>query len=236
MVEETSSTNAAVADRFRDGEQEGLVLVAEHQTAGRGRLGREWIAPAGSSLTVSFLLVPGDVSPERWPWLPLLTGVAAASAVRRVTGREVDLKWPNDVLSEGHKLGGILLERVDHAGAAAAVVGVGINCAQTAEELPVPEATSLAIVTGASVDRSDLLAALVEELAARYDEWRQGADLRAAYLERCATPGQDVRVAVPRGEVVGRAVDVDEAGRLVVRTEAGEERLGAGDVVHVRRE
>ncbi len=236
VVEETASTNADVAERFRGGEEEGLVLVAEHQTAGRGRLGREWVAPSRSSLTVSFLLVPGDVSPERWPWLPLLTGVAAAAAVRRVTGREVDLKWPNDVLADGHKLGGILLERVDHDGAAAAVVGVGINCAQTAEELPVPEATSLAIVTGAPVDRSALLAALVEELAARYDEWRQGADLRTAYLERCATPGQDVRVAVPGGEVVGRAVDVDEAGRLVVRTEAGEERLGAGDVVHVRRE
>ncbi len=236
VVDETASTNADVAERFRGGEQEGLVLVAEHQTQGRGRLGREWVAPARSSLTVSFLLVPGDVSPERWPWLPLLTGVAAAAAVRRVTGLEVDLKWPNDVLADGNKLGGILLERVDHGGSAAAVVGLGINCTQSADELPVPEATSLAIATGASVDRSALLAALVEELATRYDEWRQGADLRTAYLERCATPGQDVRVAVPGGEVVGRAVDVDEAGWLVVRTEAGEERLGAGDVVHVRRD
>ena len=236
VVEETATTNADVAERFRGGEEEGLVLVAEHQTAGRGRLGREWVAPARSSLTASFLLVPGDVSPERWPWLPLLTGLAAAAAVRRVTGLEVDLKWPNDVLVDGQKLGGILLERVDHSGSAAAVVGVGINCTQSAEELPVPEATSLQIVTGAPVDRSAVLAALVEELAARYDEWREGADLRSAYLELCATPGQHVRVSVPGGEVVGRAVDVDEAGRLVVRTEAGEERLGAGDVVHVRRE
>ena len=236
VVEETSSTNADVAERFRAGEQEGLVLVAEHQSAGRGRMGREWVAPARSSLTASFLLVPGDVPAERWPWLPLLTGIAAASAVRRVTGVEVDLKWPNDVLAGGQKLGGILLERVDHGGAAAAVVGIGINCTQSADELPVPEATSLAIATGGPVDRSALLGAMVEELAARYDEWRQGADLRPAYLERCATPGQDVRVAVPGGEVVGRAVDVDEGGRLVVRTDAGEERLGAGDVVHVRRD
>jgi len=236
VVEETSSTNADVAERFRSGEQEGLVLVAEHQSAGRGRMGREWVAPARSSLTASFLLVPGDVPAERWPWLPLLTGVAAASAVRRVTGVEVDLKWPNDVLAGGQKLGGILLERVDHGGAAAAVVGIGINCTQSAEELPVPEATSLAIASGRSVDRSALLGAMVEELAALYDEWREGADLRPAYLERCATPGQDVRVAVPGGEVVGRAVDVDEGGRLVVRTDAGEEHLGAGDVVHVRRE
>jgi BirA family biotin operon repressor/biotin-[acetyl-CoA-carboxylase] ligase len=236
VVEETASTNADVAERFRGGEQEGLVLVAEHQSAGRGRLGREWVAPARTSLTASFLLVPGEVPPERWPWLPLLTGIAAAAAVRRVTGVEVDLKWPNDVLADGQKLGGILLERVDHGGAAAAIVGIGINCSQGVEELPVPEATSLAIVTGEPVDRSAVLGALVEELAARYDEWREGADLRRAYLELCATPGQDVRVAVPGGEVVGEAVDVDEAGRLVVRTDAGEERLGAGDVVHVRRD
>jgi BirA family biotin operon repressor/biotin-[acetyl-CoA-carboxylase] ligase len=236
VVEETTSTNADVAERFRSGEHEGLVLVAEHQTSGRGRLGRQWVTPARSSLTVSFLLEPGDVSADRWPWLPLLTGIAAAAAVRRVTGVEVALKWPNDVLADGQKLGGILLERVDRDGAAAAVVGIGINCAQTTEELPVPQATSLSIVTGAPVDRTALLAALIDELAARYDEWRSGADLRAAYLELCRTPGQQVRVAVPSGEVVGEAVDVDESGRLVVRTESGEEHLGAGDVVHVRPE
>lgn len=234
VVEETASTNTDVAERFRAGEQEGLVLVAEHQTAGRGRLGREWVTPARTSLTVSFLFVPGDTPAERWPWLPLLTGVAAAAAVRRVAAVEVGLKWPNDLLADGHKLGGILLERVEHDGSAAAVVGVGINCTQSLEELPVPEATSLAIVTGVTVDRSGLLVALVEELAARYAEWRAGDDLRAAYLELCRTPGQDVRVAVPGGEVVGQAMDVDPTGRLVVRTEAGEEHLGAGDVVHVR--
>jgi len=234
VVEETASTNADVGERFRAGEQEGLVLVAEHQTAGRGRMGREWVTPARTSLTVSFLLVPGDTPAERWPWLPLLTGVAAAAAVRRVAGVEVELKWPNDVLADGHKLGGILLERVEHDGSAAAVVGIGINCTQTADELPVPEATSLSIVTGYEVDRSALLAALLEELATRYDEWRAGGDLRAAYLELCRTPGQDVRVAVPGGEVVGEAVDVDTNGRLVVRTETGEEHLGAGDVVYVR--
>jgi BirA family biotin operon repressor/biotin-[acetyl-CoA-carboxylase] ligase len=234
VVEETTSTNADVAERFRAGEREGLVLVAEHQTAGRGRLGREWVSPARSSLTVSFLLVPEGVPAERWPWLPLLTGVAAAAAVRRVTGVQVDLKWPNDVLADGQKLGGILLERVDRDGTAAAVVGIGINCAQSADELPVPEATSLSLVTGAPIDRSALLAALLDELATRYDEWRSGVDLRVAYLELCVTPGQDVRVAVPGGEVTGRAVDVDAGGRLVVRTEGGEEHLGVGDVVHVR--
>jgi BirA family biotin operon repressor/biotin-[acetyl-CoA-carboxylase] ligase len=238
VVTETTSTNAEVADRFRGGEREGLVLVAEHQTAGRGRLGRDWVAPPGSSLIVSFLLQP-DAPPERWPWLPLLTGVAAADAVRRATGVEVGLKWPNDVLTQdGHKLGGILLERVEHDGSAAAVVGIGINCDQTPVELPVPEATSLTQVTGAPVDRSALLAALVEELAARYESWQAGADLRPAYLELCRTPGQDVQVTVPGdaepGGLRGRATDVDDGGRLVVQTDHGEERLGAGDVVHVR--
>ena len=106
---------------------------------------------------MSFLLVPDGAPAERWPWLPLLTGVAAAAAVRRVTGVQVALKWPNDVLADDHKLGGILLERVEHDGTAAAVVGIGINCHQDQDELPVPEATSLAIVTGGPVDRSALL-------------------------------------------------------------------------------
>lgn len=238
VVQEATSTNAEVAERFRGGEQAGLVLVAEDQTAGRGRLGRDWVTPPRSSLIVSFLLEPGggrgDVPAERWPWLPLLSGVAAAAAVRRVTGVQVELKWPNDVLADGRKLGGILLERVEKDGVAAAVVGIGINCDQTQSELPVPEATSLALVTRAPVDRSALLSALVDELGARYDEWQAGADLRPAYLELCLTPGQEVRVAVPGGEVVGLAVDVDPNGRLVVRTEAGEQHLGAGDVVHVR--
>jgi BirA family biotin operon repressor/biotin-[acetyl-CoA-carboxylase] ligase len=235
VVEETTSTNADVAERFREGAPEGLVVAAEHQTAGRGRLGREWVSPARSSLIVSWLLVPGDEVPaERWPWLPLLTGLAAAGAVRRVTGVQVDLKWPNDLLAEGQKLGGILLERVEQDGEAAAVVGIGINCAQSGDELPVPQATSLAIVTGGPVDRSVLLTVLLEEFAGLYDEWRSGADIRKAYLELCRTPGQQVRVAVPGGEVVGEAVDVDESGRLVVLTDSGEEHLGAGDVVHVR--
>jgi BirA family biotin operon repressor/biotin-[acetyl-CoA-carboxylase] ligase len=235
-VAETSSTNADVADRFRAGEREGLVLVAEHQTHGRGRLGREWLAPPGSSLIVSFLLVPNGVAPERWPWLPLLTGVAAAEAVRRTVGVEVGLKWPNDVLVDEQKLAGILLERVDAAGRPGAVIGIGINCQQAQEELPVPGATSLALVTGGQVDRAALLQALTEELGSLYEDWLDGGDLRERYLGLCVTVGQQVRVAVPGREITGEAVDIDPDGRLVVRTATGEEHLAAGDVVHVRRD
>ena len=244
VVSTSRSTNADVGARFAEGEAQGLVLVAEDQTAGRGRLGREWVTPPRASLTVSFLVVPpADVPASRWSWLPLLTGVAAADAVRRVAGVPVDLKWPNDLLAEdGRKLGGILLERVErpsvhgpaHGPEAAAVVGIGINCTQEADELAVPQATSL-LVAGATVtDRARLLGALVEELDGRLRAWAAGEDLRDAYLERCVTPGQEVTVTVPGGELRGRATDVDAEGCLVVVTGAGEQHLGAGDVVHVR--
>jgi BirA family biotin operon repressor/biotin-[acetyl-CoA-carboxylase] ligase len=238
-VAETGSTNADVAERFRSGEEPGLVLVAEHQTAGRGRLGRSWESPPGASLVLSVLLTP-DAAPERWPWLPLLTGMAVARAVGRVNGTPTELKWPNDVLVDGQKLAGILVERVEaltgstEGRLAAAVVGIGINVSQTREELPVPEATSLALTSGSQVDRDELLRVLLLELQQELEAWESGGEVRRRYLSQCVTVGQQVRVAVPGGEVTGEAVDVDEGGRLVVHTADGEERLGAGDVVHVR--
>ncbi len=232
-VAETGSTNADVAERFRSGERSGLVLVAEHQTAGRGRLGRSWESPPGASLVLSVLLTP-DAAPERWPWLPLITGMAVARAVGRAAGVAADLKWPNDVLVDGQKLCGILVERVDGDGVAAAVVGIGINVTQTREELPVPGATSLALTSGGPVDRDDLLGTLLLELQQELEAWESGGEVRQRYLSQCVTVGQQVRVAVPGGEITGEAVDVDDGGRLVVHTADGEEHLGAGDVVHVR--
>lgn len=232
-VEEAPSTNHLVAERFRGGEPQGLVVVAEHQTAGRGRLGRGWVTPARTSVTASFLLVPDDERTRPWSWLPLLTGMAAARAIESVTGLAAVLKWPNDVLVEGGKVGGILLERVGD-GRAAAVIGVGLNVDQSDEELPVQEATSLRLATGGRVDRGRVLAALISELARAYDDWQAGTSVLPAYRELCSTLGRQVRVIVPGGEVHGEAVDVDDDGRLVVRTQDGEEHLAAGDVVHVR--
>ena len=140
----TRSTNADVAQAARDGAPEGTVHVTEDQTGGRGRLDREWVAPKGSGLAASVLLRPTSVPLHRWGWLPLLTGVAVADAVADL-GIRAKLKWPNDVEVDGRKLAGILVEAVSTPDGMAAVVGVGLNVAMTAEQLPVPHATSLAL-------------------------------------------------------------------------------------------
>lgn len=230
---ESPSTNADLAARARDGAAEGLVLVAEHQTSGRGRLDRTWVTPPRSSLTFSVLLRP-SVDPARWPWLPLLTGIAVQGAV----GSGSLLKWPNDVLLGDQKLAGILVERVETPDGPAAVVGVGINVSTTVAELPVPTATSLHLA-GHEVDRTELLLAVLAELDRRYGTWaHSGAQdplLHTAYQRVCATIGQLVRVELPAGEsFTGTAVDVDETGRLVVRTGGTTTLVAAGDVVHVR--
>ena len=243
VLPESPSTNAFVAERVRSGAAEGLVAVAEHQTAGRGRLDRVWVTPPRSALTFSVLLTPGEVPVARWPWLPLLAGVAVVEGVRRATGLDCALKWPNDVLVGDLKLAGILVERVDRPAGAAAVVGIGLNVSTTAAELPVATATSLALRGAADVDRGELLVRVLAALGEEYDAWRAAAGdaagrLRTAYLRVCGTVGRAVRVELPNGETLtGTATGVDADGRLEVRTEAGETVvLGAGDVVHVRRQ
>jgi BirA family transcriptional regulator, biotin operon repressor / biotin---[acetyl-CoA-carboxylase] ligase len=236
VVAQTGSSNADLLEEARSGAAEGLVLVAEEQTAGRGRLGRAWSAPPRAGLIFSVLLRPDGVPPARLGWLPLLTGVAVATAVRDQTGVPACLKWPNDVLVGERKLAGILAE----AHGDAVVVGVGLNVTLGQEELPVPTATSLLIEGAASTDRAALLAAILTALARRYQTWRADpdldrAELRAEYLRWCATIGREIRVELPGGAVLtGTAADVDEVGRLVVRTPENLVRVGAGDVVHVR--
>src|SRR5262249_34644618 len=143
VVEETGSTNADLLAEAQAGAREGLVLVAEAQTAGRGRMGRRWISPPRRSLPFSVLLRPA-VPAGLLGWLPLLAGVAVASALERTAGVDARLKWPNDVLADGAKLAGILAERWGSA----IVVGTGINVLQQRGELPVPTATSLVMAQG----------------------------------------------------------------------------------------
>jgi BirA family biotin operon repressor/biotin-[acetyl-CoA-carboxylase] ligase len=215
----------------------GVIVVADHQTAGRGRLDRHWETPAGTALTFSAVVDP-QLADEDWPLLPLAAALAVAEGVRRAADVDPRLKWPNDLLlSEDHAIGkvaGILLERVSDpadAGRPLAIIGIGINVGMTRDQLPVPTATSLAIA-GARVDRTTVFGEVAHALAHTLAEL---ADDPQAVLERyrgaCTTLGRDVEVHLPDGTVfTGRAEDVDEHGRLIV----GDRVVGAGDVVHVR--
>jgi BirA family biotin operon repressor/biotin-[acetyl-CoA-carboxylase] ligase len=235
-VTETGSTNADVAAAAREGGAEGTVLVAEYQTAGRGRLGRSWQAPPGTGLAVSMLLRP-SVPANRWPWLPLLAGVAVVEALHAHPGTETVLKWPNDVLLGSKKLAGVLVERVDGPAGAAAVVGVGLNLTAAPAG-----AVSLLAAGFADVPRDDVLAVLLDVFGARYETWHgEHGDpqpwLAPLYHRLCDTLGREVRATLPdRAPVVGRAIDVDLDGRLIVRTDAGDVAISAGDVEHLRTE
>ncbi|MEV2212859.1 biotin--[acetyl-CoA-carboxylase] ligase [Streptomyces sp. NPDC050997] len=244
VVPRTGSTNSDLVALAAAGKAtEGAVLVAEEQSAGRGRLDRQWTAPARSGLFFSVLLRPSEVPVARWGWLPLLTGVAVAAGLARAAGVDTALKWPNDLLvtvdGEERKAGGILAER---AGDDGVVVGVGINVTLRAEELPVPRAGSLALAGAVSTDRDPLLRGVLRSVEQWYGTWREaGGDpglsgLQEAYAAGCATLGRTVRAELPGDRsIVGEAVAVDGDGRLVIATGAGvQQPVGAGDIVHLR--
>lgn len=239
VLETATSTNAVAADRARDGAAEGRVVVAEHQTAGRGRLDRTWETPPRAGLVFSLVLRP-TVPATQWPWLPLLTGHTVAKTLRAAGYAGAAVKWPNDVLVGERKVAGILLERVDTPSGPAAILGIGLNVSQQPAEIPVPTGTSLAIESGAEPDRNGLLVSLLTDLREAYDAWQVGgvdasARLRSSYAAGCATVGREVRVELPGGgHLTGRATGVDASGRLVVAGSDGETVVGAGDVVHVR--
>ncbi|GHA80548.1 MULTISPECIES: biotin--[acetyl-CoA-carboxylase] ligase [Streptomyces] len=241
VVESTGSTNSDLAARA-SGLAEGTVLVAEEQTAGRGRLDRSWTAPPRSGLFLSVYLAPGDVPAERWGWLPLLAGVAAATGLTQSAGVDMALKWPNDLLvtidGTERKTGGILAERAGDG----VVIGMGINVSLRAAELPAPQAGSLGLAGAVSTDRETLLRAVLRSLEQWYGRWREaGGDaavsgLQAAYAAGCATLDRTVRAELPGDRtVVGEAVAIDGDGRLVLAAAGGlQEPVSAGDIVHLR--
>jgi BirA family biotin operon repressor/biotin-[acetyl-CoA-carboxylase] ligase len=242
-VEVVASTGSTNADLLARGGPEGQVLVAEEQTAGRGRAGRTWVSVPGASLTFSVLLRPASVPPAARGWLPLLTGVAVAAAVRSTAGVAAVLKWPNDVLVGDRKLAGILAEQ-SPAGDAV-VVGVGLNVATPQDALPVSPnglpATSL-LVEGAEVAREALLAAILGSLGRLYLAFRADPDparsgLLAEYTAACVTLGRTVRVELPAGRMLtGVAEGIDRGGRLLVRPAgaAAATPVSAGDIAHLR--
>ncbi len=225
------STNDAVAAAARAGGAEGLVVVADRQTAGRGRRGRRWLAAPGDALLVSVLLRPA-VAPLEAATLPLLLAVAVAEAA----GPSARVVWPNDILVGGRKVAGVLIETSgDHERLAWAAAGVGINV-RAAPNLP--EARwppgSLGDV-GVPPRRSDLLVDLLGALGRRYDVWRRDGpgEVLAAFGARDALLGRSVTVATDEGEVEGFACGVDELGRLVVDARGARRALAAGEVLGV---
>lgn len=243
-VAETGSTNADLLAAAAAGEPAGLVLVADRQTAGRGRLDRHWDSPPGSGLTFSVLLRP-PVPVGALGWLPLLTGLAVADGVAEATAVDARLKWPNDVLVGDRKLAGVLAEVSPGpaSSVAAVIVGVGVNVELEPEQLPVPQATALSLEGASTIDRAVVLDAILVELDARVRSWldangdAEACGLRAAYTVRCATIGRRVRVEMSQADAVeGEAVGVDEAGHLRVADPGtgGLRVIAAGDVVHLR--
>jgi BirA family biotin operon repressor/biotin-[acetyl-CoA-carboxylase] ligase len=240
VVQQTGSTNADLLAWAAGGEDiGGLVLVAEHQSAGRGRNGRSWSAVPRAQLTLSVGVPAHDVPAEGWGWLPLAAGVAVVDAVVAVTGVKAGLKWPNDVLAgpNAGKLAGILAEVA--APRPMIVVGLGLNVTLRDDELPTPDATSLLALGVVAPDRDRLLRALLRELGRRIDDWRNagGADavLRADYHLRSLTIGSRVRALLPGGsQIVGTAESVDSQGRLRIETDRGIVSVSAGDIVHLR--
>ena len=239
VTEATGSTNADLLAQAAAGAPEGTVLTAETQTAGRGRMGRTWLSPPGAALMFSVLLRPTAVPPARRGWLPLLAGVAITFALRGLTGLDVGLKWPNDVLIGDGKLAGILAEQ----SAGAIVAGAGINVSTRRSELPVETATSLLLAGAPDLHRDRLLCAVLAEFERLYLAWSgspspgdpDAAGLRDRYRSCCITLGRQVRAELPGGgAITGTALDVDEAGSLRLRTPDGPRTVSAADIVHLR--
>ncbi|PND56070.1 biotin--[acetyl-CoA-carboxylase] ligase [Mycobacterium sp. ENV421] len=238
VVAETGSTNADLLARHASGEDiRGAVLLAEHQSAGRGRNGRSWSAPPRSQIALSIGVGADGVPPESWGWLPLLTGIALVDAVTATTGIEARVKWPNDVLVGTGKLAGILAEVA--APDPVIVVGLGLNVTLTPDEAPDPRATSLQMLGSTQLDRDALAATILRELTARIEKWQTtpGPDpaLVEDYRRRSSTLGSQVRAVMPGDrEITGTAVDVDELGRLRIDTGAEVITVSAGDITHLR--
>jgi BirA family biotin operon repressor/biotin-[acetyl-CoA-carboxylase] ligase len=253
MVDVHASIDSTNLEALRD-PRSWRVVVADFQSAGRGRLARRWRAPAGTSIAVSAVVpVPVGRSADLG-WLPLLGGMAMCSALADLAHVAARLKWPNDVMVRERaggaardgaaddaawlKISGVLCEMVP--GSDLVVIGAGANISQDRSQLPVETATSLALCAVGDVRREDLIVRYLGELADLHRIWSIGGTgldaLRTAYRSRCLTIGLDVDVHQPDGRVArGTATGVDEAGRLVVAGGGSSRAHAAGDVVHVRR-
>ena len=252
-LDEVGSTNSDLVARVCSEELSSWpdfsVVATDNQVAGKGRLGRDWTAPAGASLAISVLLRPQTpagrpLPPESLGWFGLLAGLAMTRACNSVLpeGKRAMIKWPNDVLISGRKVCGVLSELVTTADGMALVVGTGVNIALAEDQLPVPTATSLAI-EGAHTSMDELLAAYLTEFSRITKVFVSAAgNVRSSGLldqirDECDTIGRSVRVELPTGDdPVGTAIGINEEGSLVVEMANCAEPLvvSAGDVTHLR--
>ena len=237
-LEQTGSTNRDLLAKAA-GLPEFYVLATDFQTAGKGRMDRSWEANPGSSVMASVLLRPSFTESSGIGWLSLMTALAISQAISAL-GQEAKIKWPNDVLIQDKKVSGILAEVATDL--SCVVIGFGINVNQTATELPVETATSLLVETGGSIDRDQLLAAVIQNLKKLYFELSasggdaEASGLREAILSLSATVGQQVSVEFPNGKkTFGLAKQIDSTGRLVVETSSETLTVSAGDVLHLRK-
>jgi BirA family biotin operon repressor/biotin-[acetyl-CoA-carboxylase] ligase len=237
QLAEATSTNSVLSDEARRGAAEGLVVVADYQSAGRGRFERRWESPPGASLLFSVLLkpLPADLPAGRRHLAVAAVSLALAEGARAVTGVKLGLKWPNDLIAAGpghvdRKVAGLLAETTPGPGQGVGiVVGAGLNVTWAPEGVT---ATCLEALAGRSVERGEVLVCSLLALDRLYGNW----DLVAKrYRESCVTLGREVAVTVSRkpADLQGTALDVDEDGHLIVRTSAGAlVRVAAGDVTH----
>jgi BirA family biotin operon repressor/biotin-[acetyl-CoA-carboxylase] ligase len=243
-VPSTGSTNADLSQFAKTDPAnwpETSVMVANYQDAGRGRLDRSWIAPEGSSLMASILVRPKFANPSGFGWLSLLLGLAITETIQNRSTLQVGMKWPNDVLIAERKVSGILAEALpDLSGV---VIGFGLNLHQSAEELPVESATSLAMERVLDLDKDQWLSEILDIFTSGYKslvEHEGDADasgLRSKVLQKSATIGEKVRVLFPDNtELLGLATSMDETGRLLLDSSGKITAVSAGDVLHLRKQ
>ncbi|MGQ9627581.1 MAG: biotin--[acetyl-CoA-carboxylase] ligase [Anaerolineae bacterium] len=227
------STNEEARRLAARGSPEGTLVIAEEQTAGRGRMGRKWLAPSGSSLLMSLVFRP-SLAPNQAQRLTMICSLAICEAITKLTGIEAEIKWPNDILIRGKKVGGILTELgIQREKVEYAIVGIGLNVNLRPDDLPEVSGpiTSLSYELGHPVSRLELLQAILESIEARYKRLQKGESPKREWEERLSTLHKYITVTTPVEQVEGWAEEVDEDGTLILRLRDGRRRrIIAGDV------
>ena len=228
VVDLTASTQSDLAELVVAGHaKNGDVIVAEYQSAGRGRLGRTFEAPEGSALLFSIYLIPKRSSGE-WGFIAQLAALSMRDVISEYLTREVKLKWPNDILIGDKKVAGLIAQIVGNG----VIIGIGLNVEMSIEELPVSTATSLAIVGSGELDRNQILSQFFSSFESKFQDWDEGRDFTADYSKVSATLGKEVEIQVAgRENRSGMAQFITSTGALIL---ADGFEVNVGDVVHLR--